>query len=130
MVVTSLKFTNSANGSSLLICSESLLSSLLKNASKVCVSILEVDCLSELRILILNDFFDVYSKAPVTKFEILDFCKKVYGLEYSIQKSEVATGITKSYYSTNTKALSLGYTPAFTSLEGIQTEMEKMLNKK
>lgn len=78
----------------------------------------------------VNDFFDVYSKAPVTKFEILDFCKKVYGLEYSIQKSEVATGITKSYYSTNTKALGLGYSPAFTSLEGIQTEMEKMLNKK
>lgn len=78
----------------------------------------------------INDSFDVYSKKPISKFELLSFLEKKYGLTYSIKTIEIKnTGaITKKfYYSKNKKAKSLGYEPEFSSLEGIDNEL-KMLH--
>lgn len=77
-----------------------------------------------------NYFFDVYSKFPVSKFEILDFCKNTYGLTYSVRKKEETTGVTKLYYPRNKKASVLGYEPKYTSLVGIQIEIDKILKYK
>ena len=77
-----------------------------------------------------NDFFDVYSKSPISKFEILDFCKNVYGFTYSVRKKEETKGVTKLYYPRNKKASILGYEPKYTSLVGIQIEIDKILKDK
>ena len=76
----------------------------------------------------INDFFDVYSAKQVSKFEVLKFLEKKYGLKYSIKKvSQKEDNLTKRiYFSKNTKAKSIGYLPEFTSLGGIQREIEKM----
>lgn len=79
----------------------------------------------------VNDFFDVYSKKPVSKFELLNFLKKKYVLQYRIKEGS-GTPISllkKVYYSNNKKAESLGYIPEFTSIEGIECEIDKMLRR-
>lgn len=77
----------------------------------------------------LNDFFDVYSKEPVSKFEVLDFFKNKYGLEYKIKDDESKnspTGLKSEYFSKNKKTEVLGYAPKLTSLQGIEEEIRKM----
>jgi len=79
----------------------------------------------------INDVFDVYSKAPVKKFELLTELSIKYGLKYKIQDSfEIinATGIKSVYYSENRHAMSIGYKPKYTSTESIVYEVEKILN--
>lgn len=75
----------------------------------------------------INDFFDVYSLKPVSKFELLSFLEKEYGLKYSIKKtSQKENNLTKRiYYSKNTKAKSIGHVPEFSSLAGIQREIDR-----
>ena len=76
----------------------------------------------------MNDSFDVYSKKPVSKFELLDFLKNKYGLKYVIKKG-TKTSISlfkKVYYSKDKKAESIGYTPEFSSIKGIENEINKM----
>ena len=76
----------------------------------------------------INDFFDVYSKAPVSKFELLECLKEEYGLKYKIKKnfnSQTPTGAKSAYHTQNTKAKILGYKPKFTSLQGIENELKK-----
>lgn len=75
---------------------------------------------------VLNDSFDVYSKKPVSKFEVLNFMKKRYGLRYKIKKTTNFKNIKLNYYSNSKKLLDLGYKPKFTSLETIKTELEFM----
>ena len=74
----------------------------------------------------MNDSFDVYSKKPVSKFEVLNFMKKRYGLKYKIKKTTNFKNIKLNYYSNSKKLLDLGYKPKFTSLETIKTELEFM----
>lgn len=76
----------------------------------------------------INDFFDVYSLKPVKKFELLSFLEKKYGLKYSVLKAPPKeNSLTKKvYYSKNKKAESIGYLPEYTSIKGIQKEIEKM----
>lgn len=74
----------------------------------------------------LNDYFDAYSIKPVSKFELLDFFNKKYGLHYVIktdQDSSSPTGTKSNYFSLNRKAESLGYMPEHTSLSGIDDEI-------
>jgi nucleoside-diphosphate-sugar epimerase len=81
----------------------------------------------------LNDFFDVFSLKPATKFEILDYFKKEYGLRYSIGKGAhvlVATGRKNVYCSNNRRAETIGYSPRFTSMECIIEESRALLSKK
>lgn len=75
----------------------------------------------------LNDVFDVYTLKPISKFELLNFFKKKYGLKYEILTTEEhfsPTGKKIEYFSNNHKAESLGYSPAHTSLSGIEFEMK------
>ncbi len=75
-----------------------------------------------------NECFDVYSAKSVSKFELLDFLKETYGLQYVVQESIAAhSGLPKNvYYSENKKAAELGYVPAHSSLEGLKIEIDKM----
>lgn len=77
----------------------------------------------------INDFFDVYSKKPISKFDLLKSLKKTYGLEYRIKEGSATSlqFLKKVYYSKNKKAETLGYTPEFTSLDGIKYEINKMM---
>lgn len=79
----------------------------------------------------LNDVFDVYSLKPVTKFEILEYFAKQYGLKYSIKDNmqiSAATGIKEYYYSVYKKAEEIGYLPQFTSMDSIIEEVKLILN--
>ncbi len=78
----------------------------------------------------MNDFFDVYSKSPVSKFELLDYLKNTRGLEYKIKgefNDTNPTGKKDTYYSIDKKAEILGYQPRFSSLEGIENELKLMI---
>lgn len=79
----------------------------------------------------INNVFDVYSLKPATKFEILDFFNKQFGLNYKIKddiKIAAATGVKNNYYSTNKRAKILGYIPQYTSLQSILIETRAILN--
>ncbi len=78
----------------------------------------------------INDFFDVYSKAPVTKRELLEYFKREYGLKYLIKNSSSIHGRTGSkyaYYSINRKAKALRYSPKLSSMDCIMSEAKKIL---
>ncbi len=77
----------------------------------------------------LNDVFDVYSLKPVSKFEIIEYFQKEYGLKYIINKgftSSSATGSKDNYYSISKRAREIRYTPQFTSLDSIVQETVAM----
>lgn len=81
----------------------------------------------------LNEVFDVFSLKPTTKFEILEYFKKEYGLKYRVKKEAHAlnaTGFKNFYYSTNRRAQRVGYTPQFTSFETIVEESKAILSRR
>lgn len=78
----------------------------------------------------LNAVFDLYSRRPVGKFELLEEVAKRFGLRYEVIESETpagATGFKKNYYSVNRSAQDLGYQPRFSSMEGITLELKSLL---
>ncbi len=77
----------------------------------------------------INDYFDMYSKKPISKFALLDALVKKYNLEYKIIKSQKksASVAKNSYFSKSKKATTvLGYKPERTSLEGILSELDRL----
>ena len=80
----------------------------------------------------INNAFDIYSLCPIFKFEILEFFRNEYGLQY-IYKDDIAlinnTGNKPVYYSVNKKAISIGYTPLYTSKETISYETKELIKK-
>jgi len=73
----------------------------------------------------LNTAFDISSKAPVSKHELIAFFETRYKLktEYTDALStHHATGAKSVYYSVNKMAESFGFSPQFTSLETIESE--------
>lgn len=79
---------------------------------------------------VINDVFDIYSAKPVSKFTLLKFLKRKYGLQYSIAKTsqqQSPTGIKDAYYSKSRKAETVGYLPKRTSLEVIDDEIKRCL---
>jgi Nucleoside-diphosphate-sugar epimerases len=73
----------------------------------------------------VNLAVDCYSKAPVTKHELLATMQSQFGLQYEIIEGITgvnATGNKPHYYSLNTRAADFGYAPTLTSLEGILIE--------
>jgi len=79
-----------------------------------------------------NAAYDVYSRKPVEKFEILKSFHEKFGLNYEISKTinpPGPTGAKDKYYSKNRKAQSLGYEPKYDSLELLIKETEMMLGK-
>lgn len=78
----------------------------------------------------LNSAFDVFSKAPISKFEIIDSLSKIYNLKYEISKDETfysPTDIKQNYYSVSRKAEMLGFSPQYSSLETIIDEIKHIL---
>lgn len=80
-----------------------------------------------------NASFDVFSRAPIGKFELLDALSERFGLHYEVDRSldaNAATGAKPAYYSTSRAAASLGYIPAYSSLETVVEEVEGLLGDK
>ncbi len=78
-----------------------------------------------------NQVFDCYTKDPVSKFSLLERFKHDFGLQYRIVDSGVrssATGSKFNYYSLNKSASKIGYTPKFTSLDGVLEEAKAILS--
>ena len=77
-----------------------------------------------------NDVFDLYSAAPVSKFEALEEFSVRYGLKYDVLETPAtltATGLKPNHYSTNRRAASVGYEPSLTSLETLTEEIDALL---
>lgn len=77
----------------------------------------------------LNDAFDVYSAGFVSKFELLEFLGREFGLRYNIKKSfddSSPTGKKNVYFANDKKAGILGYVPEYTSIQGIKEEILNM----
>lgn len=76
---------------------------------------------------VINDYFDVYSLTHVTKFEVLKYFKEKFGLKYEIVENNQVispTGNKNEYFTKNKKLGSLGYVPRYSSLSGIEEEMQ------
>jgi len=74
----------------------------------------------------LNDVFDLYSKNPIGKFELLNSLKEKCGLQYEIEpgvKFSNPTGFKRNYYSESRKAESLGHKPEYSSMDTISDEL-------
>jgi nucleoside-diphosphate-sugar epimerase len=79
-----------------------------------------------------NSALDVYSKAPIEKFELLRELEQKFGLRYEISSDPIRGGNKFSkniYYSENHLAKKIGYEPSHTSLQGITRELSKLLEK-
>lgn len=79
----------------------------------------------------INDVLDVYSAKPATKFEILEHFALHHGLKYRVEGAYTTFTVTGSkdhYYSTNSKAASIGYAPRFSSIDGIEKEVNYILH--
>ena len=76
-----------------------------------------------------NAAVDCYSRAPVDKPTLLTAMQEMFGLQYEIVDAAGinATGSKPHYYSLNTRAADFRYQASFTSLEGIEQEIQAML---
>lgn len=76
----------------------------------------------------INECFDVYTKSPITKFELLQFFEDTYGLRYTTDRKieESPTRVKVAYFSKNKKAETIGYIPKFSSIENISKEIKKI----
>jgi hypothetical protein len=80
----------------------------------------------------LNTAFDVCSKKPVTKFEMLDFFKSTYDFEYTILPDASITSVTgnkNNYFSESKKTSDIKFKPQYTSLECISLITKQILEK-
>jgi nucleoside-diphosphate-sugar epimerase len=77
-----------------------------------------------------NAVVDCYSKSPISKSILLKTMKEQFELNYEINNNTSinATGIKPHYYSLNKRAADFGYTPSFSSIEGILIESKKILS--
>jgi len=77
----------------------------------------------------INDCFDLYSRAPIKKSEILDVFALNFGLRYSTGEGWTSpTGNKANYYSSNKKANVVGYEPKFSSIDVLLTEFDYIIN--
>ena len=76
-----------------------------------------------------NAAFDLYSKAPVTKWDLVRLFESRYGLQVEITATAKGsvTGTKSNYYSKDRRLGNLGYTPVFSSIEGIGLELSKLM---
>jgi len=81
----------------------------------------------------INGAFDIVTRKPAGKWEIIKYFASEYGLKYKIIPSlnyTSATGAKNKYYSISKNAKRLGFKPKLTSLETIKEEARYILNKK
>jgi len=78
-----------------------------------------------------NAAIDAYAQAPVTKFELLDYFSKTYGLKYKTEEKldlVCPTGVKSVYCSNSKKAFKLvGYNPEYSSIRTVTEEAEFLL---
>ena len=77
-----------------------------------------------------NQAFDVVSRAPVDKFQVLEHCTANFNLKVDVQAAwaeRSPTGWKSVYCSNNPAASRVGYRPRFTSLETIHSEGRALL---
>jgi len=77
----------------------------------------------------INRAFDVSSKKPVGKLEILDFFKKNYELKYEIVEEFAnysETGEKLNYYSKNKIKEIFNFRSKYSSIENIETESKEL----
>jgi len=75
----------------------------------------------------INDVFDLYSKKPIGKFDLLDSLRDNFGLQYQVVPNSgfsSPTGFKENYYSKSRKAKLFGYEPQYSSIETIVNEMK------
>jgi nucleoside-diphosphate-sugar epimerase len=75
----------------------------------------------------INVAFDAVSAAPAEKFQILDFFKSEYGLQYEIDGTRnfgSPNGSKNIYCSNYNKASGIGYMPGFSSMDAIEQEAQ------
>lgn len=76
-----------------------------------------------------NTAIDCYSRQPITKQELLALMKQQFGLQYTVDTSDIVngTGSKPHYYSISRQAAALGYAPRFSSAENLLTEVQALL---
>jgi len=77
-----------------------------------------------------NQVVDCYSRAPIDKPTLLACMQQRFGLQYQVVDSNSsvnATGIKPYYYSQNKRAASFGFSPVFSSQEGVEQEVAAIL---
>lgn len=78
----------------------------------------------------VNMAVDCFSKTPVDKLELLNFCEQRYELKWREEKDKNiinATGSKSNYYSKNKSATKFGFEPRYTSLESVQLEIDALI---
>lgn len=78
-----------------------------------------------------NAVFDMQSKSPVAKFELLDHLSLKFGLKYKVSKElmdQSPTGQKNAYYSKSNALTNSGFIPHFTALENLSSELKAFLS--
>jgi nucleoside-diphosphate-sugar epimerase len=73
-----------------------------------------------------NEVVDCFSNAPIDKPSLLHAMQEHFGLKFTVEKLNGdinATGVKPHYYSLNRRAANFGYSPIYTSKDGIIKEM-------
>lgn len=79
----------------------------------------------------MNTALDCYTQNPIDKFSLLNSLSEQFNLCFEITDIKTgiqATGSKINYYSLNHVAEKLGYKPRYSSLEGVNVEVQKYLN--
>ncbi|CAN5647804.1 hypothetical protein BH09PSE5_BH09PSE5_51110 [soil metagenome] len=77
-----------------------------------------------------NQALDCYSRAPVSKADLLSTLQERFGLAYQFDSAPAvvaSTGTKANYYSRNRAAEALGYQPTRTSIDGISEEIAALI---
>jgi nucleoside-diphosphate-sugar epimerase len=80
----------------------------------------------------LNTAFDVFSRAPVSKMELLAYFEREWGLRVVYDESAdvvSTTGSKDNYYSLSRRIEAVGYAPRYSSLENIDEVCAKLLSE-
>jgi len=75
-----------------------------------------------------NHALDCFTRKPIQKLALLESLKNEFGLTYSIGEyptTESSQTGKHNYYSNNDYALSIGYEPHYSSLDGVISEIKK-----
>lgn len=79
----------------------------------------------------INDVFDIYSKSPVAKMDMLQNIAEKFNLKYEIKAgtnvNSSPTGFKMNYYSVNKKLKQIGYEPRYSSLDAILKVLGEVL---